>query len=238
MQQLEICVNNQFSYQIDETRQTGIFKTVNAIYTKILKKANPERLLMDGRNDEVIEFMAARRSVPAKTMSGPGPDEESIRAMIEIAARVPDHGKIAPWRFQRYSPEYCAKLGELFRNRALELTPDLNAEMQDIELTRFTRTPVVIAVMSAPREHPKVPEWEQVLSAGAAAMNLLIAANAHGWDAQWLTEWIAFDPALTEPLGVRSGERVAGFIYIGTRTMPKTSRDRPELDDIFSTFGD
>lgn len=193
---------------------------------------------MDKRYDEVIEFMASRRSVPAKTMSGPGPDEKNIRAMIEIAARVPDHGKIAPWRFQRYSPDYCARLGELFLSRALELTPDLNAEMQEIERTRFTRTPVVIAIMSAPRDHPKVPEWEQVLSAGAAAMNFLIAANAYGWDAQWLTEWIAFDRPLAEPLGVRQCERIAGFIYIGTRTMPKTARDRPVLDDIYSTYGD
>ncbi len=193
---------------------------------------------MQQPNSEVIGFMANRRSVPAKTMSGPGPDESSIRTMIEIATRVPDHGKIAPWRFQRYSPDYCAKLGELFLQRALELTPDLNEDLQEIERTRFTRTPVVIAVMSAPQDHPKVPEWEQVLSAGAAAMNLLIAANAHGWDAQWLTEWIAFDEKLAEPLGVRSGEKIAGFIYVGTRTMPKTERDRPAIDDIYSTLGD
>ncbi|MGI9402206.1 MAG: nitroreductase family protein [Rhizobiaceae bacterium] len=193
---------------------------------------------MDNPYSEVLEFMTARRSVPAKTMSGPGPSEESIRKMIEIAARVPDHGKITPWRFQRYDPDYCRKLGGLFLRRALALNPDLSPDLQEIELTRFTRVPVVIAVLSAPRDHPKVPQWEQVLSAGAAAMNLLIAANAYGWDAQWLTEWIAFDEKLAEPLGVRRGERIAAFIYIGTRTMPKTERDRPKLEDIYSTFGE
>lgn len=192
---------------------------------------------MRQRLDQVIEFMSNRRSVPAKTMSGPGPQEDEIRSMIAIASRVPDHGKIAPWRFQRYEHNYCKRLGELFLKRALEKEPDLNREMQEIERTRFSRVPVVIAVISAPRRHPKVPEWEQVLSAGAAAMSLLAAANAYGWDAQWLTEWVAYDESLATVLGVRSGERIAGFVYIGTRTMPKTDRDRPAIDDIYSIFG-
>lgn len=189
-------------------------------------------------NLPVLEFMRTRRSVPAKTMSGPGPEEESIRSMIEIAARVPDHGKLTPWRFIRYAPDYCQKLGEKALARAMEKDPSLNEEMREMELYRFTRTPVVIAVVSRAQPHPKIPEWEQMMSAGAAAMNLLIAANAHGWDAQWITEWVAFDQKLAPALGLEDGERLAGFVYIGTRTMPKTERDRPELAKIYSVLGE
>lgn len=187
---------------------------------------------------QVLEFLRTRRSVPAKAMApgGPGPDDAQIREMIAIASRVPDHGKIAPWRFIRYATQYCRELGDSILARALELNPDLNEELQEIEKTRFLRAPVVIGIISKPVEHPKVPEWEQVLSCGAAGMNLLIAANAFGWDAQWLTEWVAFDETLAPRLGASDGERIAGFIHIGTRTMPKSERDRPALDDIFSTM--
>ena len=187
---------------------------------------------------ETLEFLRSRRSVPAKALSpdSPGPGEEEIREMIAIASRVPDHGKIAPWRFIRYSPEYCRELGSRVLARALELNPELNDEMQEVEKSRFLRAPVVIAIVSCPREHPKVPEWEQVLSCGAAGMNLLHAANALGWDAQWLTEWVAFDEKLAPHLGARDGERIAGFFHLGVRTMPKSERDRPELDDIFETM--
>lgn len=187
---------------------------------------------------ETIAFLQTRRSVPAKTMAddGVGPDDAEIAAFVGIAARVPDHGKIAPWRFVRYTRTYCAQLGEWALKRALELDPGLDEQLQAQEKERFLRAPVVIGVVSRPRQHPKVPEWEQLLSAGAAAMNLLHAANAHGWDAQWLTEWVAFDDALRQPLGLADGEKLAGLVYIGKRTMPKTERDRPPLDSIFSTM--
>ncbi len=192
---------------------------------------------MPEQYSQVIEFMRNRRSVPAKTMSGPGPEDSEIAQMIEIASRVPDHGKIAPWRFRRYHPAYCEVLGEKFVARALELNPEMSEDLIEIERTRFTRVPVVIGIFSAPViDHPKVPVWEQQLSAGAAAMNLLIAANAFGWDAQWLTEWIAFDETLASALGVKPGEKIAGFVYIGTRTMPKTERDRPAIEEIYSIF--
>lgn len=186
------------------------------------------------QDQAVLEFMRTRRSVPAKSMSGPGPDDAAIADMIAIASRVPDHGKIAPWRFIRYSPAAANRLGALIEARAVELDPGLGEEQRQIERTRLTRVPVVIAVASRTVDHPKVPRWEQELSAGAACMNLLIAANAHGFDAQWLTEWIAFDEALHAPLGLVDGERFAGFIHVGTRTMPKTERDRPSSQAIFS----
>jgi nitroreductase len=185
---------------------------------------------------EVLEFMRRRRSVPAKTMAGPGPSDAEILAMIEIASRVPDHGKLAPWRFIRYAPSYAEKLNAICLARAIERDPALPEEFRLYEKTRFTKVPVVIAIASRTQAHPKVPVWEQELSAGAAAMNLLIAANAFGYDAQWLTEWVAFDEKLQPALGVRPGERLAGFIYVGTRTTPKTERDRPAIGDVYTVM--
>jgi nitroreductase len=185
---------------------------------------------------EVLEFMRKRRSVPAKTMTGPGPGHAEVEAMIAIASRVPDHGKLAPWRFIRYAPGYCARLNELCLARALERDPALPADLRVFEANRFTKAPVVIAVISRTQVHPKIPEWEQLLSCGAATLALLIAANAHGFDAQWLTEWVAYDGELAPALGVKPGERLAGFVYVGTRTMPKTDRDRPSLADVYSVM--
>ncbi len=185
---------------------------------------------------EVIDFMQKRRSSSAKQMSGPGPSDDEIATMIGIACRVPDHGKLSPWRFIRYAPNYCRRLGEICLARALERDPSLDAQTREFEATRFTRVPVVIAIASRPQVHPKIPQWEQVLSAGAAGMNLLIAANALGFDAQWITEWVAYDEALAPALGLREGEKLAGFVCIGTRTLPKTERDRPLVADIFSVM--
>lgn len=189
---------------------------------------------LNPEHPETFAFLQNRRSVPAKTMSGPGPNENEVHALIEIASRVPDHGKIAPWRFVQYGPEYCEKLGEMIEARFKELNTGYSDEILEIERGRFTRVPVVIAVISAPKDHPKVPQWEQVLSAGAAAMNLLTAANALGYDAQWLTEWVAFDDVLAPKFGVKPGEKIVGFIHIGTRQMPKTERDRPSINNVFS----
>jgi len=184
------------------------------------------------RNDAVLQFMQSRRSVPSKTMSGPGPDREEIALILQIASRVPDHGKIAPWRFIEYSDETKQRLGELIAEKAREKNPDIDPDALEFERRKFSRAPTVIALVSCPREHPKVPAWEQELSCGAAGMNMLIAANALGYDAQWITEWISFDPELNAHFGIRDGERLAGFIHIGTRTMPKTERDRPDMNAI------
>jgi nitroreductase len=180
--------------------------------------------------------MRTRRSVPAKTMSGPGPSIDEIRQMAEIAARVPDHGKIVPWRFVVYGTQARERLGELILTKALEKDLDLDDALRESERTRLSRSPTVVGLISSPREHPKVPQWEQVLSCGAAGMNWLIAANAHGYDAQWITEWYAFEEDLAPHFGIRSGERMAGFIHIGTRTMPKTERARPKMSDVLSVM--
>lgn len=167
-------------------------------------------------------------------MTGPGPSAAEIQEMAVIASRVPDHGKIAPWRFVEYSNAAKERLGEAILARALEKDPDLTEEMQQVERTRLSRSATVIGLISSPADHPKVPRWEQELSCGAVGMNWLIAANAYGYDAQWLTEWYAFDETLKSAFGAKKTDKIAGFIHIGTRTMPKTERARPDLSDIYS----
>jgi nitroreductase len=189
----------------------------------------PESDARPQRNEAVIEFMKNRRSVPSKTMAGPGPDRDELAQIMQIAARVPDHGKIAPWRFVELSAKTRILIGEKIARRALERNPDMNEEALEFERLKLNRAPTVIALIFSPHDHPKVPVWEQELSCGAVGMNFLIAANAFGYDAQWLTEWMAFDPELGGLFDVREGERLAGFIHIGTRTMPKTDRERPDL---------
>lgn len=184
-------------------------------------------------NPEVMKFMQLRRSVPAKLMGGPGPDSATLCTILEVAMRVPDHGKLAPWRFIQYGHDKCVDLGQKIAARAIEKAASenlhLSAEMLAVERNRFLRAPVVVAVVCCTREHPKIPIWEQELSSGAVAMNMLIAANASGFDAQWLSEWVAFDTPLRSELGLIDDEKITGFIHIGTRKNSKTERDRPEL---------
>lgn len=188
------------------------------------------------RNDEVLEFLKTRRSVPSKMMGGPAPSLSEIEEMLQIASRVPDHGKLAPWRFVLYSDIAKTRINKKIHARAIALNPSLNEDLQEVERTRFSLTQAIIGIYSNVKEHPKVPVWEQELSAGASAMNFLIAANAFGYDAQWFTGWYAFDEALTAEFGLQEKERVAGFMHIGTRKMPKSERPRPALEHIFSTM--
>jgi nitroreductase len=180
----------------------------------------------------LIDYLRTRRSIPAFQMREPGPSKTEIEAMLTLASRVPDHGKLAPWRFIVYA-------GPVRERISLELAairkgdqPDLSEEMVKVEETRFTRAPVVIAVVSRAAPHAKIPEWEQVMSAGAVCLNLLMAANAHGFVSNWLSEWMAFDERAYPILGVEPGEKVAGFIHIGSTDFPVVDRPRPELSDI------
>jgi len=176
--------------------------------------------------------------VPAKLMTGPGPNHQQLNRILEIACRVPDHGKLTPWRIIHYGEKKCVDLGKKLLARAREIARldnrQLTVDEAEIEAKRFLRTPVVLCIVSNAKPHPKIPEWEQILSAGAVAMNMLIAANASGFDAQWLSEWYAYDESLREELGLNENEKVAGFIHIGTRQFPKTERDRPRIENIYS----
>jgi nitroreductase len=187
---------------------------------------------------KLIDYLSTRRSIPAFQMGEPGPSKDEVEQMLTLASRVPDHGKLAPWRFIVYRGEERRRISEELAKIAIGDRPDLSDEMVKVENTRLTRAPVVVAVVSRAAPHFKIPEWEQVMSAGAVCLNLVMAANAHGFASNWLTEWYAFDQRAYAILGVGEGEKVAGFIHIGTPTVPPTERPRPELSEIVTWVGD
>lgn len=187
---------------------------------------------------KLVDYLASRRSIPAFQMGEPGPGKAEVEEMLRLASRVPDHGKLAPWRFIVYRGEERGRISAELAKMALAAKPDLSEEMIKVEETRLTRAPVVVAVVSRAAPHFKIPEWEQQMSAGAVCLNLLMAANALGFASNWLTEWYAFDERAYPLLGVAPGERVAGFIHIGTAMVPPTERPRPELAEIVTWIGE
>ncbi|POF31621.1 nitroreductase family protein [Roseibium marinum] len=185
---------------------------------------------------ETLEFLRKRRSHPSVTMTGPGPDEAQIADILTIAARVPDHGKLIPWRFVLYRAEQGKRIGAWLAELCERRNGPLDQDQREKELTRFTRAPLVVGVLSTATEHPKIPLWEQQLSAGAVCMNLVTAAAASGFVSQWLSEWYCLDDEAARYLGARQGERFAGFVQIGTPTQPPFERPRPELSDLITTW--
>lgn len=187
---------------------------------------------------DFISFLETRRSNLAKVMSEPGPDAETRDKILEIAARVPDHRKLTPWRFIVFEGNARSTFGQHISTAFMSANPDAPADRAIFEGARLTRAPLVVAVISAPAECPRgTPKWEQELSAGAVCFNMCLAAQAHGFGAQWLTEWYAFEPSVNAALGLRKTERVAGYIYIGTATAQSSPRARPTLENVTSYFG-
>lgn len=185
---------------------------------------------------DAIELLKIRRSVKPREMSGPGPSPAELETILTIGARVPDHGKLTPWRFIVFEGDARARAGEIIANVFARKNPDAPAADIEVEKRRLMDAPLVIAVVSFTREHPKVPPWEQQLSAGASAMNIVTAATALGYGANWLTGWFSFDRDVLDGLGLKSDERLAGFIHIGTPTKPSEDRPRPNLADIVTRF--
>lgn len=182
---------------------------------------------------ETLAFLGRRRSAPAQTLVAPGPDDAAIERLIALATRVPDHGKLAPWRFIVLDGEAkAAFVAEVERLAGLRG----DAEKAVGALVKLRRPPVSVVVVSRPTAGAKIPVWEQELSAGAVCMNLLNAALAAGWGANWITDWYSEDPAVLERLGVVPGERVAGFMHLGTAAEPPLERARPELQSVISRW--
>lgn len=186
--------------------------------------------------NESLSRLLRRRSVPPRWLAEPGPGEEEIETILTAASRVPDHGKLAPWRFILIQGEARHRLGEILAAAFQADQPDADAEKVSVERERFTKAPLVIAVVSRVRPHVKIPDWEQVLSAGAVCMNLLHAATALGYGASWLTGWAAFDRRVLDALGLGPDERIAGYIHIGTATETPADRERPNLADLVTRF--
>jgi nitroreductase len=181
-----------------------------------------------------LDLLLSRRSGSAKAMGEPGPSREQLAAILKAGARAPDHGKLFPWRFIVFEGDSRERFGRML-GEILEAEGERERQI-DEETKRFLRAPLVVGVISAARELIKIPVWEQELSAGAVCQNLLIAAHASGFVANWITEWYAYHPKVKERLGLKPGERVAGFIYIGTSTVELEERPRPEMDKIVSYF--
>lgn len=193
----------------------------------------PQSFPLPTARPELIEYLATRRSNLAKVMGGPGPDTETRDALLEIAARVPDHRKLAPWRFVVFEGDARGRFGQHIASAFMAANPDMPNDRAIFEGARLTRAPLVIAVISSPKNCVRgTPKWEQELSAGAVCLTLCQAAQAHGFGAQWLTEWYAYNEAVNVALGLESGERVAGYIYIGTPTVAATPRSRPAIETI------
>lgn len=189
------------------------------------------------RNESLIEYLKTRRSMPAFQMKEPGPSKAEIEEILTLATRVPDHGKLAPWRFIVMTGDERQRISLALSRIARAERPDLSEEMIKVEETRFTRAPVVIAVVSRAAPHIKIPEWEQLMSAGAACLNMVISANALGYVSNWLTEWMAYSEKAYEIIGVKPGEKIAGFVHIGSTDFPVTERPRPELSEIVTWAG-
>ena len=185
---------------------------------------------------DAIELLKTRRSVKPIEMTGPGPDAGELDTLLTIASRVPDHGKLAPWRFIVFDGEARFAAGDIIAKRFAATHPEATADQIAFERNRLARAPLVIAVVSRAAPHAKIPEWEQQLSAGAASMALVMAAHALGFAASWITEWYAYDRAVLDALGLGTNERIAGFVHIGRPRQPPEERDRPKLADIVSRY--
>lgn len=173
-------------------------------------------------------LLATRRSGKPRDMVAPGPSPDQLRAILSAAMRVPDHGKLAPWRFLVIDDRdaFAAMLQNAFR--AARGTPE-RADVDAID--QFARqAPTLVVAFSSPAETAKIPLWEQELSAGAACMNLVTAASAYGFVAGWLTGWAAYDDGVRAALGAGPGERIAGFVFIGSPGRPLEERPRPEYE--------
>ena len=184
-------------------------------------------------DNPILSLLSKRRSVKPDKLAAPGPSPAQLEAILTIASRVPDHKKLAPWRFIVFEGDAREHFGEIIAQACIAQEKEAPSELRlAMERGRLARAPIVVAVISRVTEHPGAPEWEQILSAGAACFSLCLAANAMGYGTSWITEWIAYNPQVRAALGLAANEQVAGFIYVGTPVERAAERERPALSDI------
>jgi nitroreductase len=188
------------------------------------------------QREAMVAMLKSRRSVPASQLVEPGPSPEQLETILTIAARVPDHGKLAPWRFIVFAGTGRAAAGEIIARVHQADNPAADEAKLAQERGRLTRAPLVVGVVCRAAPHVKIPEWEQQLSVGAACMNLIVAANAMGFGTVWLTEWYSYDRRVADGLGLAPHERMAGFVHIGTAVEKPADRTRPALREIVRMF--
>jgi nitroreductase len=182
------------------------------------------------------DYLLNRRSVGLAFLQEPGPSGAELETILTIATRVPDHGKITPWRLVIFEGEARHEVGARLASLVQQRRPDIDEASLEAERNRFLPAPLTIGVLSSPKDHPKVPEFEQLLSAGNVAFNILNAAFALGFGASWITRWFSFDDEAAAMLGARPGERFVGFVHIGTPSAVIEDRPRPELADVVSRW--
>lgn len=180
---------------------------------------------------DVLTFLARRRSNSALTLTGPAPSNDQVQTLLQLATRVPDHGKLAPWRFILLDTQAKAEFAAELEGLALK-REDARAAAK---LGKLKAPPMAIAVIASPKSSD-IPEWEQVLSAGAVCSNLLYGALAMGFGANWITDWYAYDPEALAILGLTGEEKVAGYIFIGTPSSSAQERERPDLAALVTSW--
>lgn len=183
-----------------------------------------------------LDALDRRRSVPSKQLGEPGPDHATLLRMLQAAVRVPDHGKLVPFRFLRIAGDARHTLGQWLVQRTLQREPNASEAALDKERGRFAHAPLIVAVIARLTPGHKIPEQEQLLSAGSVCFALLQAAQALGFGAQWLTGWAAYDEIIRERLGLGEHEKIVGFIHIGTPRLDAPERERPDAATLLSDF--
>lgn len=184
----------------------------------------------------VLNLLKTRKSASVKAMGGPGPTADQLAEILACAVRVPDHGKLNPWRFILWEGVARGEFGAAMRKRWQELHPDHGENTLGFVANMFLRAPTVVAVISTAAEHPKIPVWEQQMSAGAVCMNMLLAATALGVGCQWNTDWMAYDPVIGKAMGLTDNEKVAGIIYLGTPAAAYEERPRPDPQSLLTRW--
>ncbi len=182
------------------------------------------------------ELLRQRGSTPSRLLKAPGPDAGQLDALLTQAMRVPDHGKLAPWRFIVVQNQARQRLSDILVATRQLIEPSVSVEALEKDAQRFMHAPVIVVVVATLTPKHKIPEVEQAASSAAVCMQLLNAAFAAGFGAQWLTGWAAYDPRIANALGLNSAEQISGFIHIGSTDAAIIARPRPSLNDKLSAF--
>jgi nitroreductase len=183
-----------------------------------------------------LDFLKTRKSISATFLVEPGPSASEIKEILTVASRVPDHGKLARWRFILFSGDARKSASESLAKLYEIRHPDADPKQMEEERGRLARAPLVVGVVSTAAPHPKIPEFEQLLAASNAAYGAVLGAHALGYAAQWTTDWFAYDEEAGKLLGLKPGERFVGFIHIGTPDAPPTDRPRPVVAEITTSW--
>lgn len=184
----------------------------------------------------IVDFLLTRNSAPIPELREPAPSDAEIETMLRAATRVPDHGRLEPWRFILYRGDSRIEVGKKLADLAERREGPLAEGRRNQELSRFSRAPLVIGVVSSPKDHAKIPQWEMFLSGAAAAMNLVIAANAMGYGTNWITNWYSDSEEGRALLGLAPHERVVGFIHIGSYEGQAPERPRPDVSTLYTDY--